>query len=96
MSGANRVLSEDRVLIAMESGQGSHQALATLLWGLDLVDHGDYIGIASVPDALASAILDIVTAAPPKRGMQARRKADATPRTLPLTWRPPALTQTSV
>ena len=36
-------------------------ALATLLWGLDLSDHADALGIGTVPDALSSTLLSMVS-----------------------------------
>ncbi len=65
------------------------EALATLLRGLDLAEDDEVLGLATVPDALQAAILDVVTARPTVSGRAGgrRREAAAKPRTLPLTWR---------
>lgn len=62
------------------------EALATLLWGLDLSDHADVIGIETVPEPLASAILDIVTVPPSSSTAKARGRSEKR-QPLPLTWR---------
>jgi hypothetical protein len=61
--------------------------LTTLLWGLDLSDHADAIGIDTVPERLARSILDVVTASPSQTGKR-RRTPRAQRAPLPLTWRP--------
>ncbi len=66
--------------------QADAPELATLLWGLDLVDHADVLGIDTVPEPLQTQILGIVTAAPPKRPPRKAKLYE--PDVLPLTWRP--------
>ncbi|HZC05679.1 MAG TPA: DISARM system helicase DrmA, partial [Ktedonobacterales bacterium] len=64
-------------------------ALATLLWGLDLSDHADALGIGTVPDALSSTLLSMVSKSQ-TGGKTPRAALGVKPRPLPLSWRPEA------